>query len=302
MERFGPYRREFDIGPSYHAGVAGSGSVIATATPSEIQLWDPAQGRRSTAISYVNPLGIGFSRDGAMLTAMSTVRASIALDVRRQTVQRMLGGPRGGGPGPIAGPCGTRLVFGSSEGDLVVRAVDSAEVALHERGSRRQISHLTCSPDRTLFAYVAATPGRGFTVVVRSWPFGANGPRDVVHVDDDTRRAKAIALDAGGRLAIRERDRLTTWDMSPDGGDCVAECSLALSVMQESMVWLPSGELVTTSRDSDGLRCVTMLRADLTEVASVPVAYACALGCSDSGELLVIGSWEEGLVMRRCLV
>lgn len=299
MPNLGPYRRAVEFGPSYAAGVAGDASVIAITTPSRIELREPPYERASAAVPFLNPSGVGLSRDGSVVAAMSTIGEGIVLDVCLRAVLGRFAVPFGDAVGPIVGPCGTQFVLATSLGGLVVRAIDPAEEVLHERQARRRITHITCSPDRSVFAYVVDAPEHGFSVVVRSWPFDAHSPCHAVRVDGVYRSAKAIALDGSGRLAVRERSRVTIWDTSTGRGVCVAERSLTASATREALTWLPGGELVITGAGGGAGRSVRLLRTDLSEVASLPVAYPSSLGCSDSGELLVVGSWATSLVLRR---
>jgi hypothetical protein len=117
------------------------------------------------------------------------------------------------------------------------------------------------------------------------------------------RTAKAIALAPDGRLAIRERDRITIWDTATAA--CLVERPMAVSVGHESLLWLPTGELVVTSRAArrsrwdSGERCIKLLHPDLAECATQRFGYACSLACCGSGDLLALGSWNAGLVFRR---
>jgi hypothetical protein len=285
------------IGQSYDIKIAPDERSVVALTNSLVVAWDLESGEVARSTEFADGAYADFSPDGSRIAVVNTsgecrVFSADGLD----ELARLTGEGLGEGPDVLFGPDGDLLVQASWNGDMVVRSVPDGEVVNREREPGRMIEALAHSPDRRLFVYASALRGRNeVRVRVRQWPFDANGPDEVLRLTDGHPSIDAMALDGPGRLAIRERDRLSVFDSA---GDRLAERDAQISGMDGRVAWSPRGELAATDRSSSGRHGVTVLTADLEGLWETELPYACAVDFSNSGDLLAVGSWEAGTVVR----
>jgi hypothetical protein len=286
------------IGQSYHVKIAPDERTVAAITNSRVVLWDLDGGEVARSTEFADGAYADFSPDGSWIAVVDTsgecrVFAPDTLD----EVARFDGEGLGEGPDVVFGPDADVLLQASWNGDLVVRTVPDGEVVHREREPGRMIEALAHSPDRRLFAYASAVRGESEVGVrLRLWPFDENGPEEVVRLTEHHPSVDALAVDAGGRLAVRERTHLSVFDRA---GIRIAARDAQLSGLDGSVAWSVRGELAATDRGPDGGHGVAVLTGELDELWATALPYACSLDFSNSGDLLAVGSWEGGAVFRR---
>ena len=285
------------IGQSYDVKIAPDERSVVTLTNSRVVVWDLESGEVARSTEFADGAYVDFAPDGSSIAVVNTsgeCRVLSAADLHE--VARLTGEDLREGPDVLFGPEGDLLVQASWNGDIVVRSVPEGEIFHREREAGRMIEALAHSPDRSLFAYASAVRGEGEVVVrVRRWPLDENGPEEIVRLTEDRPSIDAIAIDADARLAVRERTRLSVFDLA---GSRHASRDTQLSGLEGAVAWSARGDLAATDRGPDGQHAVTLLTPDLEEQWATALPYACAIDFSNSGDLLAVGSWEAGTVVR----
>jgi hypothetical protein len=267
----------YSIGPSHDVTFSPGGDRLFVVTNVGLACFDAATGER---LAYSPRFGSLSALDAAGDAVLAGVQHGdyVLFDADTLAVRRRIPGDELKlGRDLRFGPGGEQFISAGGAGDLVVHTGE--EVVLHEREPGRILQALTCTPDRSRFAY--ASFNRDAVVVrVRRWPFDANAAEDVFRADTTV---WALALD-GERLAIRERDRLSVLELA--SGRIVAERLLSVSGTPDALCWLEGGELTAT----DGNAVLGLEGGWRFELP-----YACALAAS-AGRLAA-GSWERGTVL-----
>jgi hypothetical protein len=265
----------YSIGPSPDVTFSPGGDRLFVVTNVGLASFDAVTGER---LAYSPRFGSLSALDAAGDAVLAGVQHGdyVLFDADTLAVRRRIaGGELKLGRDLRFGPGGEQFISAGSAGDLVVHA---EEVVFHEREPGRHLQALTCTPDRSLFAYTSYDAD-DLVVRVRRWPFDTHAAEDVFRPDTTV---WALALD-GERLAIRERDRLSVLELA--SGRVVAEQPLSLSGTPHALCWLAGGELAATDAD-------TVVGVDGGWRFELP--YACALAAS--GNRLAAGSWERGTV------
>jgi len=283
------------IGPSDALAVASSEASLAVVSGHHLKLWDLERATRTDRVRWPNGSGVDWSRDGKHIAVTNTsgrcavfLAADLAADpaIGAQTF--------GEGPGPLFAP-GLSVVHGSWNGDLVVRSAADGGVLSHDREPGRRITRLAATSDRSQFVY--ASQGDGGTVIrLRDWPFDENDAEEIFTLPATSSSIDALAIDDHGRLAVRMREQLLV--LRVETGQPVASRHVSPSGTEEAVAWSPTGELVATDSSTDG-KLVRGMTEALEDQWHASVPYACAAAYSSSGRFLALGSWEEGLVLRR---
>jgi WD40 repeat protein len=211
-------------------------------------------------------------------------------------VTRLSGRNLGEGPGALFGPDSDCVVQGSWGGDLVVREIEHRTVVFTERNPGEMIQAIACNPDRDAYVYCVTRMDHAI-VRVRSWPFEGDRGEDVVRLDGSESRVKALALDAAGHLALRTRAAVSVWEL--EGPARLADRDVGESGTQEDVAWSRDEEVATTGSEGAKMKQATGFSDRLEQRWSVAVPYACSLDYSPSGQLIAIGSWERGVVLRQ---
>ena len=285
------------LGPADVVRFAPSGNTLAITTPTEVRLWDIAGREVASAAALRDVTGLDFSPTGELLAAIDSrggVTTLSADGLRQQWSQRTSG--FGEGPGPLFGPDGTHIVYGSWNGDLVARHV-GGDVVFHEADDGRMISAVACDAERRLFAYALSTQNE-IAVRVRTWPFEKHDARDVFHLRSrNAPEVVALAVDGSGRVAIRQRPQLSV--VNAETGEMIATRAMTGSGIEESLAWAPDGRLAATDANARTGKRVLELSSDLQLECSLEVARASSVDYSRSGEYLAVGSWDCGRVFER---
>ena len=202
-------------------------------------------------------------------------------------------------PGALFGPDGTRYVQLGWDGNLVVRDAETGGWVLQERDAGRILHLLACSSDRSTFAWVSETADDSF-VRTRRWPFTEHEARDAIRLPGTRARAYSLAIADDGRIALHETaadepERISIWA----AGERVAERASDHGGTQRAVAWSPDGTLIATDRDHAGIDRLLALSPTLAARWTFALSYPCAATVSPSGELIAVGSWERGAVLRR---
>lgn len=284
----------FSLGASYVVKFSPDESKLVVVRTKQLALLDASTGAILQAVVFRDGADADFSSDGRWIAALDTSGGCTVFTAPELEALHSFPGI-GEGPGPVFGPTGDLFVQGSWNGDLLVRATESGEVVLHEREPGRMISHLACSPDGKLFAYVSSTE-REDIVRLRRWPFDENPPEDAMVLSGAGASVEALALSLNGHLAIRQIEELSVWDI--ESNERIAQRDEQISGTDEALCWSPENQLAATETDAPEQDKVTGLTPSLQEQWNVDVPYACAIDYSPSGSLIAIGSWEDGMVLR----
>jgi WD40 repeat protein len=285
------------IGQSYDVKIAPDERSVVALTNTQVVAWDLRTGEVAASKELHDGAYADFSPDGSLIAVVDTggeCRVFGAEDLHE--VARLTGEGLGEGPDVLFGPDGDVLVQASWAGDLVVRSLPGGEAVHEEREPGRMIEALAHSPDRMLFAYASAVRGESeVSIRVRRWPFEQSRPEELLRLTDRHPSVDALAVDAQGRVAIRERTRLSVFDPA---GSRLASRDLQLSGLDGSVAWSVRGDLAATDRGPDGQHGVTVMTHELDEQWTTALPYACAVDFSNSGALLAVGSWDAGAVLR----
>lgn len=284
-----PFITSFGVGRSYEACVSPDGSSVLTIGRTVV-LWES---RRKRRMASAHPLGhpshVDFSPLGNGIIVKSTSGECVVLDGNSLQVTAEIGGAQFGEGSPaLFGPGGDVLVEGSWNGDLLVRST-TGRVLLHEREDA-MIGELTASPDRERFAYAVCFRGYAETELrLRQWPFDRRQATTIATLGRGI--TDAIALDAHDRVATLVGATLTVW--STTTGEALATGSVP-SGIGRSLAWWPHREVLVVT----GADMARGFSADLQDLWTIELPYACSASFSHTGDVMALGSWESGLVGR----
>jgi hypothetical protein len=286
-----PYEQALALGVSFDMRFAPDESALYVVA-SRLQRWDLNTGKRTHAVAWSNGSGIDVSPDGTRVVSTNTSGDVIMLDAASmEQLWVVRGRTFGEGTDPVFVAGGEAFVTCSWRGDLVVRDTETGGILLHEHEEGRQISELTCSPDRERFVLLSNAL-EGPRLYVRRWPFSEHAARELPIAGP----ADKVALDASGRLAVQRYSSLGVYDV--ETGVLLAEREAGENGGR-GVAWAPDGELAAVESSFATNTIVGLDGATLQPRWSIELPYACAAAYSPSGALLALGSWEKGLVARR---
>jgi WD40 repeat protein len=291
-----PYRQALAIGPSLEVKFAPDESTLALVSARQLRLWDLTTGQMCGSVAFRNGSGIDFSPRGERLLVGNTGGGSALFTTSSlKLIARASGRNLGEGPGPVFGPDGDYYVQGSWNGDLVVKHADTGEILFHEKDRERMVRQIAHSPDRSVFAYATSTEAE-LVVWIRHWPFESNPRVARVRLRGDYPASQALALDSDGHIALRQHECLSVFD---DAGRVVAAREAKMSGTQEAVAWSSEHDLAATDSSGDEVKCLINFTSSLEERWRVTVPDACSVDYSPSGDMIAVGSWRSGVVLRR---
>ena len=297
-------QHSFHTGKSYQLRFTPDGSTLV-AFARDLAVWSIslrkkiAFGHRLKHVAFVD-----VSPTGRSVLLKSTSGAMCVLSLPELTaIQSFPVKSESEGCQALYSPCGDYVVDGSWSGLLTARALKTSELSTWDRYDGTLIISLCSTTDRALFAYVVEPiaknridPPEPSLIVVRRWPFhqfeGEIIQKEWSHV-------QAIALSPqGDRLAVLQMHKSgkSTLEVHSLNGDLKVHAqSVSPGGTNRSLAWSPDGTTIACV-ESDQISLFDS--ATMSRVAKQSAPYPSHVEFSPNGELLAIGSWEQGLVVR----
>lgn len=200
-------------------------------------------------------------------------------------------------------PCGNCVIDGSRSGLITARDLKTSELSTCDRYDRTLIISLCSTTDRALFAYVLQPiaknridPPEPSRIVLRRWPFDRH---EAEIIQSNWSYVLAISLSSdGSKLAVLQLHKSGEFTLG------VHSLSSDLKVQSRTVLWGGTNYSLAWSPDAATIACVGSGQISLFDsttmrpVAKQSVPYPSHVEFSPSGELLAIGSWERGMVVR----
>ena len=297
-------RHSFRTGKSYQLRFTPDGSALV-AFARDLAFWSIslhkkiAFGHRLKNIAFVDVSPTGRS---ALLKSTSGAMCVLSLP-ELNTTQSFATKSESEGCQALYSPCGDYIVDGSLNGSLTVRNLNTAELSVQDRHIGTSIVSLCSTADRMLFAYVAQPisknridPPQPSYIVLRRWPFDLH---EAEIIQGNWGYVLAISLSPnGGKLAVLRIHKSGEFTLAVHGlsGD--------LKVQSRTVLWGGTNYSLAWSPNEATIACVESGQISLFDsttmspVAKQSVPYPSHVEFSPNGELLAIGSWEQGLVVR----
>lgn len=296
--------RPFFTSKSYQLRFTPDGSALV-AFARDLAVWSIplrkkiAFGHRLKHIAFVD-----VSPTGSSVLLKSTSGAMCVLSLPAlNAIQSFPVQPESEGCQALFSPCGNYVIDGSWSGLLTTRDLKTSELSTWDRHDRTLIVSLCSTTDRALFAYVVqpitknrVDPPEPSRIVLRRWPFDRH---EAEIIQSNWGYVLAISLSPnGGKLAvlqIHKSGEFTLGVHSLSGDLKVQSRTVLWGGTNYSLAWSPNGATIACveSGQISLYDCTTM-----SPVAKQSVPYPSHVEFSPNGELLAIGSWEQGLVVR----
>lgn len=296
-------KRSFCTGKSYQLRFTPDGSALV-AFARDLTVWSISR-RKKIAFGHrlKNIAFIDISPTGSSVLLKSTSGAMCVLSLPAlTTMQSFPVQSESEGCQALFSPCGDYVVDGSWSGLLTARDLKTSELSTWDRRDGTLIISLCSTTDRALFAYVVnpiaknrVDPPDPSLIVVRKWPFyqfeGEIIQKAWIYV-------QAIALSPQG-------DRLAVLQMHKSGKCTLEVHSLNRDLRVHPQAVFPGGTNRSLAWSPDGatIACVESGQislfdsATMSRVSKLSSPYPSHVEFSPNGELLAIGSWEQGQVV-----
>lgn len=297
-------QRSFFTGKSYQLRFTPDGSAMV-AFARDLAVWSIslrkkiAFGHRLKHIAFVD-----VSPTGRSVLLKSTSGAMCVLSLPElTTIQSFPVKCASEGCQALFSPCGNYVIDGSWSGLITAHDLKTSELSTWDRHDRTLIISLCSTTDRALFAYVLQPiaknridPPEPSRIVLRRWPFDRH---EAEVIQSNWSYVLAISLSPdGGKLAvlqIHKSGEFTLGVHSLSGDLKVQSRSVLPSFTNHSLAWSPDGATVACVESGQ----ISLFEsATMSRVAKQSAPYPSHVEFSPSGELLAIGSWEQGLVVR----
>lgn len=288
--RYEPHLR---LGVSHAVDTVGADAVVVC-SDSAVMTIDMRSGRELARRAIRHPIALDVTLTGDRIAVANTAGRCEVLDAAGlECLMAVSGRGMGEGCGPVLGPTGIDYLQGSWNGRIAVREVATGALIASHREPDRMIEQIAASPDRTMIAY--ASSGAGGTVIrtVR-YPFDELDVEDVLVLERGV--VQGLTLNGAGLLAVRQPLRLSVWSL--DTGAQLSERPAHISGTEEGLAWLSDDMLVATDSDEDARDYVRFMDSGLGTLEEHIVSSACAIAASSDARYVVVGSTEDGAVLK----
>lgn len=296
--------RSLFAGKSYQLRFTPDGSALV-AFARDVAVWSIALrkkiafGHRLKHIAFVD-----ISPTGRSVLLKSTSGAMCVLSLPElTTIQSFPVKSESEGCQALFSRCGNYVIDGSRSGLITARDLKTFELSTWDRHDRTFIISLCSTTDRAQFAYVVQPiaknridPPEPSRIVLRRWPFDRD---EAEIIQSNWSYVLAISLSSdGGRLAVLQIHKSGEFTLG------VHSLSGDLKVQSRTVLWGGTNYSLAWSPNGATIACVGSGQISLFDsatmslVAKQSVPYPSHVEFSPNGELLAIGSWEQGMVVR----
>jgi WD40 repeat protein len=289
------------IGTSNAVAFSRDGRLLAV-LGRDVFVWEVAlKSKAVRSHPFAHPSDAAFSPDQRHLAVKSTSGQIVIIDAQSgQTAVDFKNTADGEGSNLQYSSCGEYIVDGSWSGRLAVRRAGSgAREFVQEFGSGIRSVHSSCDGRRWIIAHgCKATsddrPPPPDYFSVWDWPFRRGGYR-VLPERVAFARSSAFSPD-GALLAVvhgAPPDMVSVFRLSD--GTCVGAVSIQSGGTGHSLGWSADGRLIGSVQDQI---VVFYAWPSLGKMHELALAYPSHVAFSPCGDVLALGSWQAGWVLR----
>lgn len=291
------------IGTSYAVAISSDGRRLATAAR-DVSMWDlETRSKIWRASPLADPACVVFSPDGRALAVKGSSGQIIVTDVKsgRRLVdfKNMTDGE---GSNLRYSDCGEYIVDATWNGRLMVRTAQSGRTEFAQEFADEMIQSIHRSADGKMWVIVHAckaisddAPPAPDYFSLWSWPF-RSGEFRVLPERVAFSRTSSLSPD-GSLLAVvhgAPPENLSVFQLND--GACLATVAIQSGGTGHAIEWSVDGHLIGSVQDGV---VVFYGWPGLAKSHEIELAYPSDLAYSLRGDVLVLGSWEEGWVMSQ---
>jgi hypothetical protein len=286
------HQRRFQIGSSYGVGASSDGRWLGWCSSAAVSVLRTEQ-RQPTKFPFKYGYDIAFSESSKRMAVQSTLGVLCGLDLARsQEGLRHVGEYEADSACPaFAGD--EVIVTGSRLGAVRWIRWDTGELMAEQRFAGEAIRGITWDPvGEAILIERMPLDGRGsrcFSVLR-----GDEGREEVYSIRPAAELVRAAAMSMNWKyLAIVhgvDQTRVSVFEIP--GGACLVSRPVSFGGQGNALAWCGNDLLAVVEKDA-----VQYLTAGLEHLARVNLRSACAVAFAANEELVIMGSWDKGLVV-----